>query len=114
MVTDHWPVLMGYDTGYGPAVDGLLARPRLARRRGRPLRRRAGRRAARGASGRGPSPSLLLFAATNLAVALVALPHVPGNPRYILFLMSVVPVFLADALGDGARRRRAGPWSSGS
>jgi hypothetical protein len=51
-----------------------------------------------------PLASLLLFAATNLAVALVALPHVPGNPRYLLFLMSVVPVLLADAFGSGRRR----------
>ena len=47
-----------------------------------------------------PLASLLVFAATNLTVALVALPHVPGNPRYILFLMSVVPVLLADACVD--------------
>jgi hypothetical protein len=49
-----------------------------------------------------PLATLLVFAATNLAIALVALPHVPGNPRYILFLMSVLPVFLADTFsGDG-------------
>jgi hypothetical protein len=46
---------------------------------------------------------MLLFAAVNVAVALVALAHVPGNPRYILFLMCVVPVMLADALGSHGR-----------
>jgi hypothetical protein len=104
MVTDHWPVLMGYDTGYGSAVSGLLAA--LAW-----LGVAAALLAAGGAALRAwrerswPLASLLLFAATNLAVALVALPHVPGNPRYILFLMSVVPVFLADAFGEGRWRR---------
>ncbi len=100
MVTDHWPVLMGYDTGYGPAVDGALATlswlgvaAALAAAAG------TARRAWRERSW--PLASLLLFGATNLAIALVALPHVPGNPRYILFLMSVVPVLLADAFADG-------------
>jgi hypothetical protein len=107
MVTDHWPVLMGYDTGYGPAVDGLLvaiswigvaaALFATAWTAGRAWRERSW-----------PLASLLLFAATNLAVALVALPHVPGNPRYLLFLMSVLPVFLADALGEGPSWRRGG------
>jgi hypothetical protein len=99
-VTDHWPVLMGYDTGYGPAVNGLLlavswlgvAAALFA----------VGWTARRAWSERSwPLAALLLFAATNLGVALVALPHVPGNPRYLLFLMSVVPVFLADAFGRG-------------
>ena len=39
-------------------------------------------------------------------LALVALPHVPGNPRYLLFLMSVLPVFLADAFAERSSR----PW----
>ncbi len=105
MVTDHWPVLMGYDTGYGPAVDGLLAALSwIGVAAALFATAWTARRAWRERSW--PLASLLLFAATNLAVALVALPHVPGNPRYILFLMSVLPVFLADALGEGARWRR--------
>ena len=108
MVTDHWPVLMGYDTGYGPAVDGLLAALSwLGVAAALFAAAWTARRAWRERSW--PLAVLLLFAATNLAVALVALPHVPGNPRYILFLMSVVPVFLADALGGG---RRGGGGSS--
>ena len=108
MVTDQWPVLMGYDTGYGPGVDGLLvALSWVGVAAALFATAWTARRAWRERSW--PLASLLLFAATNLAVALVALPHVPGNPRYILFLMSVVPVFLADALGEGARWRRAGP-----
>ena len=99
MVTDHWPVLMGYDTGYGPLVDALLRAIAWV-----------GVAAALGAAGwtawrawrerSWPLFLMLLFAATNVAVALVALAHVPGNPRYILFLMCVVPVMLADALGS--------------
>jgi len=103
MVTDHWPVLMGYDTGYGPAVDRLLAALSwLGVAAALFAAGWAARRAWRERSW--PLASLLLFAATNLAVALVALPHVPGNPRYLLFLMSVVPVLLADAFGSGRRR----------
>jgi hypothetical protein len=80
MVTDHWPVLMGYDTGYGPAVTSLLL-----------------------------VVSWLGVAAATFAVGWTARRawHVPGNPRYLLFLMSVVPVFLADALGHGPLWRRS-------
>jgi hypothetical protein len=105
MASDHWPVLMGYDTGYGAAVSGLLAA--LSWLAVAAALYAAGRFALRVRRERSwPLGVLLLFAAANLAIALVALPHVPGNPRYILFLMSVVPVFLADALGDGSRWRR--------
>jgi hypothetical protein len=105
MVTDHWPVLMGYDTGYGPVVSGLLAA--LAWLGVAAALYAAGRAALRAWRERSwPLAALLLFAVANLAIALVALPHVPGNPRYILFLMSVVPVFLADAFGEGAWWRR--------
>ena len=62
MVTDHWPVLMGYDTGYGPVVDGMLATLSWLGVAAA-LFAAAGRRAARGASGRGRLASLLLFAA---------------------------------------------------
>jgi hypothetical protein len=106
---DHAPVLMGYDSGYGPAVSGLLAALAwLGVAAALYSAARAARRAWRERSW--PLATLLVFAATNLAVALVALPHVPGNPRYLLFLMSVVPVLLADALGEGPPRGvRAGP-----
>jgi hypothetical protein len=104
MVTDHWPVLMGYDTGYGVLVDRTLhglawVGVAAALFAGASTTRRAWRERAWG-------PALLvLFAATNVAIALVALPHVAGNPRYILFLMCVVPVMLADTFGATVRRR---------
>ena len=47
---------------------------------------------------------LLLFTAVNLLVAVAALPHLPGNPRYLLFLMAPLPVFLACLLARGRRR----------
>ena len=103
MVVDHWPVLMGYDTGYGPLVDRLLlAVAWLGVACALVAAAWTARRAWRERSW--PLALLLLFAATNLGVALVALAHVPGNPRYILFTMCVVPVMLADALGTGRRR----------
>jgi len=101
MVTDHWPVLLGYDTGYPPALDRTLRvfagvtvvlavfAVVLAVRRVRTSK---------------PHAVLLLFLGVNLGVALLALPHVPGNPRYLLFLMAPLPIFLAEALGTGKRR----------
>lgn len=103
MLTDHAPVLMGFDPGYGPLASRLLtAVGWLGACMALVAAALSARRAWRERSW--PLAALLVFAATNLAVALVALPHVPGNPRYMLFLMSVVPVWLADAF---AQRRPA-------
>ncbi len=103
MVTGDWPVLMGYDQGYGPAVDKLMlafgwlgvaaacvgvggAARAAVKERSRPL------------------AVLLLFVALTLAVVAVALSHVPGNPRYLLGLMAILPAFIAAAFGEGRRR----------
>jgi hypothetical protein len=99
---------MGYDTGYPPAVSRLLqviawAGVVMALVAGSWAVRRAWREQS------WPQGTLLLFAAMNVAIALVALPHVPGNPRYILFLMSVLPVWLADAFGGGSSGSRLRP-----
>jgi hypothetical protein len=101
LVTDYWPVLLGYDTGYPPALDrvvlglagfaGLLALSGIAL-------------AARTAAASRPHAVLLVFLAVNLAMAVMALPHVPSNPRYLLFLMAPLPIFLAELLGQGRRR----------
>jgi len=103
MATDQWPVLFGYDSGYGPVADTAL---RLVAWLGVAAAALATGRAVRRAwQGRSwPLATLVVFVGVNLAVALVALPHVPGNPRYLLFLMSVLPVFLADGFGAGRRR----------
>jgi hypothetical protein len=107
MVTDHWPVLMGYDTGYGPAVNAfLLTVSWLGVAAALFAFGWTVRRAWRERSW--PLAALLLFAVANVAIALAALPHVAGNPRYLLFLMSVVPAFLAGAFGRGSLWRRSG------
>jgi hypothetical protein len=103
LLTGDLPILMGYDQGYGPALDrvfavvgwigvaaaavalvwmGVLA----VRRRSMPL------------------ALLLLFVAINVALVLVAVRHVPGNPRYLITVMSVLPAFLAVTFGTGWRR----------
>ena len=99
MVTDHWPVLMGYDPGYPVALDRLMTGLAVAgvvaavfafvTARGGPL---AVRRV------------LLAFTAVNLAVALVALPYLPGNPRYLLFLAAPLAVFLGHSFHRGPLR----------
>jgi hypothetical protein len=113
MLSDHAPVLMGYDTGYGPAVDRTLlavawigvaaALAAFARAVNRAIRERSW-----------PLAALIVFAVTNLAIAVVALPHVQGNPRYILFLMSVLPVLLADAcVGLAPASEPGSSWVAG-
>ncbi|HET7747268.1 MAG TPA: hypothetical protein VFM29_08200, partial [Vicinamibacteria bacterium] len=53
----------------------------------------------RGFHARPPEARLaLLFLAVNLAAACFALPFIPGNPRYLLFSMAVLPTLLAVAL----------------
>jgi hypothetical protein len=102
MVSGQWPVLMGYDAGHARALDlALFAGAWLAVA------------AAVGAiawvsrlAWREPASALrvlLSMVAVNLAIAAAMLPLVPGNPRYLLFLMIPVPVLLARAL-DGRMR----------
>jgi hypothetical protein len=103
MVTGNLPVLMGYDLGYEPPVDWLLlalgwlgvaaAAAAVGRTAGSALRARSG-----------PLAVLLLFVATTLVVVTVTLPHVPGNPRYLVCLMSVLPALIAEAFDRGWRR----------
>jgi hypothetical protein len=103
MVTDQWPVLVGYDSGYPPVVDaGLKALAWAAVG----LVMWAVARAARIARFQGAIAHrvLLLFTAVNLLVVAAALPYLPGNPRYLLFLMAPLPVFLACLLARGRRR----------
>lgn len=103
MVTGDWPVLMGYDLGYEPPLDWLLlALGWLGVAAAVVAVARAARAAARTRSR--PLVVLLLFVATTLAVVAVTLPHVPGNPRYLVCLMSVLPALIAEAFGRGRRR----------
>jgi hypothetical protein len=94
---------MGYDLGYEAPVDGLLlalgwlgvgvAALAVARAAGAAARTRSR-----------PLAVLLLFVATTLVVVAVALPHVPGNPRYLVGLMAVLPALIAEAFSRGRRR----------
>ena len=103
LVTGDLPILMGYDQGYGVVLDRLfvavgwlgvaVATAALIRAGVIAVRRRSA-----------PLALLLLFVAVNLTVAFVALAHVPGNPRYLITLMSVLPAFVADVFGTGWRR----------
>jgi hypothetical protein len=103
MITDHWPILMGYDAWYPPFFDGLSLA--LAWFAVAAVVVAVGL-AARAAWRRPADVRTLLvaFTATNLGLALVGAEHIPGNPRYLLFLMSSIPVLLAAAFGSGARR----------
>jgi hypothetical protein len=103
MAFDHWPVLVGYDSGYPPVVDVVLKALAWA---AVGLAVLAVARAVRIARSEGSVAHriLLLFTALNLLVVAAALPHLPGNPRYLLFLMAPLPVFLACLLARGRRR----------
>ena len=87
----------GYDFGYGQRLTspcGCWQGP-------------GGRRGGGGAASprtppAGPLRVLLLFTASNILIALFALPEVQGNPRYLLFLMAPLPILLAWSLA-GAR-----------
>lgn len=103
MVTDHWPILLGYDSWYPPVLDmasralAWFAIAAVVVAVG--LACEAAFRRTRGAMA-----VLLVFTATNLGMALAGSEHIPGNPRYLLFLMSAIPVFLSAAFGAGRRR----------
>jgi hypothetical protein len=103
ILADQVPVLLGYDVGYSPAIDAVfrdaawiaaglallatvLAATRAVRERNGALR------------------ILLLLVVINLVIAVLALPAIPGNARYLLFSMAAVPVFLARALDERLRR----------
>jgi hypothetical protein len=103
MVSDQAPVLMGYDPGHAPLVDAAsLGLAWL----GVGLALLATGAAARTAFRRGSRPlvALLVLLGVNLLLALFALPHVSGNPRYLLFLMAPLSLFLAEALARGTKR----------
>jgi hypothetical protein len=97
-------VLFGRDRGYGALADGayeVLSILGLAVALwasvvslGRVVRRRR----------LDTEAVLLAFGATNLAVVLLAMPHVPGIPRYSLFLFAPAAVLVARLLDRGWRR----------
>jgi hypothetical protein len=100
MATDQWPVLLGYDSGYPQIVDGAL-RVLAWLAVGLAVVAVAWAIRAAGSEGAIALRVLLLFTAVNVIVVVAALPHVPGNPRYLLFLMASLPVFLSCLLARG-------------
>jgi hypothetical protein len=97
MAGEQLPVLLGYDFGYGRTVDIAIwvlawiavVAVVVAVARSLPVALR---------QPKPPLRVLLLFTASNLLIALFALPEVPGNPRYLLFLMAPLPILLAWSL----------------
>jgi len=102
LVTDQWPVLMGYDLGYPRGWDRLMLVVALLAAL---LALIAVVLAARAAWSRPPGALAILvgLVLVDSVVAFVALPQVPRNPRYLLFLMSALPILLARLLGSGRR-----------
>jgi hypothetical protein len=96
LVQDQLLVLLGYDFGYPLPVDRLLTLVAAAALLLLAVGIALALGEARGERGR-PWRLVLLLTLVNLAVALLALPYIPGNPRYLLFSMAGVPVLLARA-----------------
>jgi len=103
LISDQAPVLLGYDPGYPATIDILM---RAAVGIAVALVVVSAALAIRAAfrDHDGALLTLLVLAAVNVTVAVTALPTIPGNPRYLLPLMAVIPVFLARTLGRGWRR----------
>jgi hypothetical protein len=102
LAADQGPILLGYDPGYLAPLDTVLrvlawaALAAVVAGAVAAVRRfHATRDAARG--------TILTFAAINLGIAAVALPYIAGNPRYLLFLVAPIAVWLAEVFGEGAR-----------
>jgi len=92
LLSDHAIVLAGYDHGYGGAADLALRVAAIA------ALAAVAWAAVRSRSATSGSPALravLLLALVNVVVAATALPHIPGNPRYLLFSILTVAVMLA-------------------
>jgi hypothetical protein len=104
MLVDHGPVLFGYDAGYPGALDALsrvlawagvvtfLCALAVAARHVLSSRRVDAK------------ALLLLFTAVNASAVAIALPHIQGNPRYLLFLFAPACLLIARLLEDGRRR----------
>lgn len=92
LLSDHAIVLTGYDPGYAPVADGLLRAAAIL------ALIAAGWAAVRGRSAIAGAPALravLLLALVDVAMAAIALPYIPGNPRYLLFSILTVAVLLS-------------------
>jgi hypothetical protein len=97
LIADHAVVLAGYDHGYSGVADMALRFAAVA------ALTAAVWAAIRSRSAATPAlRAVVLLAVVNVAVALLALPHIPGNPRYLLFAILTLAVLIA--------RLAAEPW----
>jgi hypothetical protein len=103
-LTDHAPVLFGYDAGYPPALDRISKALAGAGTLAFAAALIAAARRIREARRLEANALLLIFTAANLAAALLALPYIPGNPRYLVFLFGPACVLVAAVLAPGRRR----------
>lgn len=104
LLLDQGPVLFGYDHGYAALADAALrglsalgliaALAAVAAALRRVWRRRR----------LDTDVVLLGFGTVNILVAWLALPYIPGNPRYMLFLFTPAAVLVARLLDFGWRR----------
>jgi hypothetical protein len=112
LLADHAPILSGYAGGPTPALDALawgLAWIAAIGAVGALLLGLAD--AARTSpAARETRLALGWLCAANVMVALLALPYLPGNPRYLLFLATPLAVFL----GCAAARLRFGALTLGA
>lgn len=95
LFTDHLRVLLGYDFGYGAAVDialTLVASCAL-------LFAAVGAVTVleRAVAGVSAARAVLVLLTVNGAVAVLALPYIAGNPRYLLFAVAAMAVLIAAA-----------------
>jgi hypothetical protein len=98
LLSDHAVVLAGYDHGYAGAADLALRAVAIA------VLTAVAWALLRSRSAIGASPALravLLLALVNVVVAATALPHIPGNPRYLLFSILAVAVLVARVAAEG-------------
>jgi hypothetical protein len=103
IVLEQWPVLVGYDPGYPPMVDAALRALSWAILVVIVVSIAAAVRARSTVGLR----LLLLLTAVDAAFATLVLASVPGNPRYLLFSMTALPVFVARLLAPGRAGRIA-------
>lgn len=106
MILGQWPVLVGYDSGYPPLWDAALKI--LAWLAVAAMAWAVVHAVRHGGWACDVRRILLILLGTNLVVALLALPALPGNARYLLFLMTPLPILLADVLKDRFRWVMAG------
>jgi hypothetical protein len=94
LLADHWPVLMGYDLGYARGVSILLGVCAALAMAASAWSVAYGFQEAR--TRRDPVRALLLlFLAVNVGLCWLALPYIPGNPRYLQFAAAPLAVLLA-------------------